>query len=164
MIPPLIRFGLPLLLIWIWSMRQGGAPERVGASTLLAAEIASYLAAFVGNRRFLAPDMTTTIIDAALIVALGVLALRANRLWPTFLLATHMITVLSHFDIVVNRHLRPLGYAVMQIAPAYLGLAVLGAGIWRYHHRTIQNGAEPSWRRPSSSRSAANAPPPAPIS
>lgn len=156
--PPLIRFALPLVLIWLWSLKRGGAPERVATSSLLAAEVASFVASF-GAGRFLSPDTRTAIIDVALLLVLIPLALRANRLWPIFLLATHIITVLSHFDMVMNTRFRSWGYAIMQIAPAYLGLALVAAGIWRHSRRVARTGAEPSWRHRSSPRSGTTMPP-----
>jgi hypothetical protein len=138
------------LLSFAYSMWRGGAPERVGAALLLAGLAGSMTVGIVhlpGN--FASVPVTLAAVDMLLALALVILALRANRLWPIPLAACQLITVFGHIGKYLAPQMFAGGYALLIMIWSWpmTGLLMFGAYC---HHRRIRTGyCDRPWKNSS---------------
>lgn len=141
----LLRFWLPLLIVCLYAIRRGGAPERVVGWMLLVAAGATIAVRTGFTHRYSSVQAPVVVVDVLLLVGLLSVALRADRRWPILLTALHCITLLGHLGKMLNPDLLRLGYAVMIALPTLPGLAVLAIGTRRHRLRLRRFGTDPSW-------------------
>lgn len=143
----LVRFWLPLLLVVTYAVRRGGGPERGGAALLLVAALATVAVRPTGQHRYADLAAGVLIVDAALMIGLVWLAIRAARVWPLGMAALHGISLLGHLGKAENVRLWALGYELILILPAPLIVLTLGVGTWTHQRRLRMLGADISWKR-----------------
>ena len=156
---------------WIWSfnflsvailgvaaLRWGGSPERICAAALLAMNVADRIYhALVGRGTIYGSvDIGHLVIDMLVAAVFIGVALKANRVYPLWLSAFQLVSVVSHFAREESRKIAELAYFLMNYVPYYALLLILAGGIWRHAMRTRRHGPYRSWRI-SSSRSPATA-------
>ncbi|MDO7843599.1 hypothetical protein [Sphingomonas immobilis] len=100
------------------------------------------------NIRFGAIDPALMVIDVSMAALFVLLSIKADRHWPIALSVLQIVAVMSHLGVSLRRS-QPLAYAVLEIAPAYLGLLILLAGTSRHMVRVRRSGHDPSWRTSS---------------
>lgn len=129
----------------VYAVRRGGQPERVTSAMLIIAAIGTTLLPGMSFREVVWPLFA---IDLALLIGLVALSVLADRYWPMYFAAIHLITVALHGVRAYDRTIIPTVYARLGGELAYPTLAVLAIGTWRH----CQRGRERDWswqpRRP----------------
>ncbi|WP_194954901.1 hypothetical protein [Sphingopyxis solisilvae] len=133
------------------ALRWGAGPEKICAAALFAmtygdplyhllvAQGPAYGTVDVGH---LAQD---SIVAA---VYVGV-ALQANRVYPIWLAAFQLVSLLSHFAREVTDFFPKLAYGLMNYGPYYTTILILGLGIAAHARRRRRLGPYRSWRTSS---------------
>src|SRR3546814_9683392 len=128
------------LPIWIWSfnflsvailgvaaLRWGAGPERICAAALLAMNVADRIYhALVGRGTIYGSvDIGHLIIDMLVAAVFIGVALKANRVYPLWLSAFQLVSVVSHFAREESRKIAELAYFLMNYVPYYALLLIL---------------------------------------
>lgn len=95
------------------------------------------------------------IIDAIMLFALIQLAMRANRIYPLWILAAQLIATAMHLERGLLSAIHPFAYWTLTRLPSYLQLATLCAGIVAHRLRIKRGIRVKPWRtssKPSSAR------------
>lgn len=134
-----------LMLIGLYAIIGGGAPERIAGSafyiaTFFSVELASRLAP-----RFSIMEAGIFLVDVMLLACLVVLMLKANRFWTIWICSMQAITVLSHLPMLFIPDLIPLAYRVVISIWAYPMLTLLAIGTWRHRDRLQRYGTDRPW-------------------
>jgi hypothetical protein len=134
--------GLLVLLAW----RHGAGPERAIAAALAF----MYLADppyhwLIGEAKFDRIDLGHLVIDSVTAAALFGIALRANRMYPLWLAAWQLISLISHIIRDISPAVAQNAYAIMIIAPSYFETAIFATGLWRHMRRVRKHGPYRSW-------------------
>ena len=147
-----------ILLLLAASLPWGAGPERSGAGVLAYMLLVNVLLQWIfgPGRHYSTVDFGTLFIDATAAAMFVAIALRANRVYTLWLAGLQIISLASHPVREIDRHMLPLAYSVMNIAPSYLELIIIAAGLVLHVRRVKRYGPYRSWRT-SSSRSRARA-------
>lgn len=150
-----VAFVLLALAAWRW----GGGPERALAAVLIWLKAADwvYHGILQGSLHLDDIDRAHALIDIAACVGAFAVALYANRIYPLWFAAVQLLAVFAHLARVMAVEILPVVYAIMFIAPSYLQIFILAAGLWLHRRRVRRYGPYRSWR-PSSSLSRASMP------
>lgn len=140
----LALFALLLLAAW----RVGAGPERACAIILgmmpLADALYHVLFKPLSDLSSVEPGHLT--IDLAAALALGWIALHANRTYPLWMAAFQLLALQAHVARLIAAEISPIAYFTMQVAPSYFQIVVLAVGIWRHRQRTLRHGRYRAWR------------------
>lgn len=150
-----------MLMSWLWSFnivsilllcaaawRWGAGPERICAAALLVMNVADRIYHLLAGRGtiYASVDIGHLVIDLAVAAVFITVALRANRVYPLWLSAFQLVSVISHFAREVNGTAAQLAYALMNYLPYYAILTILAAGIALHARRTRRLGHYRAWR------------------
>jgi hypothetical protein len=149
-------FDVLLLICCGCAFYWGGAPERIGAAIYLAGVLLTDVAASAAARRFSSVEVGILIVDVTMLVALLILALRAERFWPIWVTALQAIAAAGHAVKLVDPHVIRWAYAFVLAIWSYPMLLLLVLGTWNHQRRLARTGVDRSW----SSFSGRSAPPP----
>ena len=83
-------------------------------------------------------------IDATMLAAFIVIALRSDRFWPLWVAGLQLTISISHLLKAIQPDLLPIAYGVAERFWSYPILIILAAGTWRSQRRTehISDGQE----------------------
>lgn len=154
-------YYLLLVLCWGYALLKGGAPERIGATTIAIGSILSLAALSSPARSYRSVEIGIFLVDVVCLLVFLVLALRANRYWPLWVTALQAIGTAGHALRLVDPTMIRWGYAFALAFWSYPMLALIALGTWR-HQRRARLGVDRSWSN-SSGRSV-RVPPPGPTS
>ena len=142
---------LLVTLLGAASLRWGAAPERICAAVLIFVTLADPLYHLLVGRSTIygSVDMGHLLIDLALAATFLAVALWANRIYPLWLAAFQLVSVISHFVREVTEIFPKLAYGIMSYGPYSIILMILAAGIWRHRMRVRRYGRYRSWRASS---------------
>lgn len=143
-----ILFNLLLLLASGYAVWRGGGPERIVGISLLLAGLLTRLAYQPFAERFVAVDGGVMMIDLALLAVLLAVALYADRFWPLWLAAFHMLGTGAHFVRGMDHGIEPVAYAILLAAWSYPMILLLIIGTAR-HDRRKRAHASRDWSEPS---------------
>ncbi|HMG48740.1 MAG TPA: hypothetical protein VK614_14935 [Allosphingosinicella sp.] len=138
-------FDSLLLLCCGYALWRGGAPERIGGIIFLLATALTVVAASGPASRFASVEMGIFIVDVATLVALIVLALRAERHWPLWVAGLQIVGTAGHAVKLVDPTVIPRAYAFALAFWSYPMLLILVLGTWRHQQRLAKFGADRSW-------------------
>jgi hypothetical protein len=138
-------FDLFLLVCCGYAFWRGGPPERVGASIFVAAVVFTRIAVSGAATRYSSIEAGVVIVDVATLLALVVLALRANRLWPLWVTALQAIGAAGHVVKLMDPNVIRWAYAFALAFWSYPMLALLALGVWNHQRRLAKFGADKSW-------------------
>ena len=146
----LVVLGVPFSLAWAW----GAGPERISASTFLAAMAADVLYHWAVGRRTIyeSVDLGHLVIGVSVLAVLFFVALKANRFYPLWLSSLQMLVVLSHFAREASTRVAELAYAILTYGPYFLQIVILTCGIVLHRLRVRRGDPCPSWRGSLDSR------------
>ncbi|GAA0677275.1 hypothetical protein FHT00_002511 [Sphingomonas insulae] len=147
----LLLFGACGYAFW-----AGGAPERWTAAVFVLGGIATSVLPFQQRLSYHSVFWPLLSVDAAMLVVLIGIALRANRFWPLYVSALHLITIAIHGVKAFQPDLVPWMYAGASSKIAYPMLMLLAIGAWRHRHRLNRFGSDRDWsplRKPEYDRS-----------
>jgi hypothetical protein len=117
------------------------------------------LAVAGATSRFSSVELGILAVDVVMLLGLLGLALRAERFWPIWAVAFHLISTAGHAVKVVDPAVLRWGYAFALAMWSYPMLALLAIGTWNHQRRVKRTGVDVSWSS-SFDRSAAT---PAPL-
>ncbi|UVO53048.1 hypothetical protein [Sphingomonas sp. SUN039] len=122
----------------------GGAPERLTAVALVAAALATFI---FGSGAYTGGQIRWAIfaIDATLLLALVLIALRANRIWPLWMSALQLITVAAHVLNMISSNRNPWAYVASITVTSFLMPPVLVYGTYSLQRRRRVQGPQTSW-------------------
>jgi hypothetical protein len=141
----LLFFNALLLGCCGYALWRGGPPERIGAGIFLVATILTVVAASGPARRFSSVESGILIVDAVMLAALLILALRAERYWPIWVTALQAIGTAGHAVKLADPGVMPLAYAFILALWSYPMLLLLALGTWRHQQRVARFGSDRSW-------------------
>lgn len=138
----IIVFNLLLGAACLYAFTRGGAPERLTAAVFLIAACASYYAPFSRYRQV---EMTLFAIDLVTLVALAVIAARADRFWPLYVSALQLLTLMIHGAKAYQPELVHWMYGGASGKIAYPMIVLLVIGVVRHRRRLGEWGRDPDW-------------------
>ncbi|MCA1200141.1 hypothetical protein K9B35_19410 [Sphingomonas sp. R647] len=144
-----IAFVALLLFSTGFAVWKGGPPERIAAGLYWGAWLVTLVANPQAIDRWRNVEIGYLLIDTGLLLALAVLALRANRIWPMAAASLQLIIVAGHAAKALDPALLGSAYAIMSVFWPFLQLLLLVTGTWAYWRRTRIQGAVSSWSRSS---------------
>ena len=136
---------------------RGGGPERITAVAYLIGLAASGAVGFLsvpGNFRVVPAGLFG--VDVALLFALTIIALRANRWWPVPVAGCQLVAVLVHAAKLIDPGMIPNGYAFLVTIWSWPMVALLALGTWAHRRRTARRIIVPDWK-PISARRGSHA-------
>lgn len=141
-------FNLFLLVVCAYAFWAGGAPERWTALLFVAGVIVTSLIPFRQQHSFHSVFWLLLAVDAAMLVGLVGIALHANRFWPLYVSALHLVTLAIHGVKALQPDLVPWMYAVANGKIAYPMLVLLAVGALRHRDRLARFGSDRDWSPP----------------
>ncbi|NNM77390.1 hypothetical protein HJG53_10785 [Sphingomonas sp. ID1715] len=130
-----IIFNLLLLLASGYAVWRGGVPERIVGISLLLAGLLTRLAYQPFAERFVSVDWGVLAIDVALLTVLIAVALYADRFWPLWLAAFHVLGTGAHLVRGMDHGIEPVAYAILLAAWSYPMIVLLVLGTARHARR-----------------------------
>jgi hypothetical protein len=152
MLPVHAFYGI-LGLCCFYAWWRGGGPEQAGAAIFLVSAVLTTLLLSTGRSRYASVETAVLFVDLAMLAALVVLALRADRFWPLWVAALQAIGTAGHAAKMVDPLVIRSGYALILALWSYPMLLLLVLGAWRHRRRLGRFGVDRSWST-SSARSA----------
>jgi hypothetical protein len=141
----ILVFAIIQALVCIYVFFRGGSPERITASLLLVATGLTYAVPFDPAQGWLYVRLPILVVDMALLVGLCAVAARANRFWPIWLSALHLVAIAVHGVRALDPSLIPWIYGVAIGKIAYPMLLILLVGSARHHRRKRRHGRYADW-------------------
>jgi hypothetical protein len=134
------------------ALHWGATPERICAATLFTVTFAdpAYHILVGHGAIYRSVDIGHLVMDLAVAAVFVAVALRANRVYPLWLAAFQLVSVLSHFAREVTEFFPMRAYGFMSFGPYYFILLILAGGITLHARRIRRLGLYRSWRRSSS--------------
>lgn len=129
-------FWAILLVTCSYALWRGRRYEQAAALIFIAASVISVLARAPLQERYLGLESSDLLIDAIVLVALVVIALRSDRFWPLWVAGLQLTISMSHVFKAIEPDLLPLAYAAAERFWSYPTLIILFIGAWRQHRRT----------------------------
>lgn len=142
---------ISMALLVLAVLRWGAGPERVCAATIAFMNLGDRLYHAVIDRGTLyaSVDLGHLFIDVVAAALFIGVALRANRVYPLWLSAFQLVSVISHFAREMDAKLVTFAYGLMTYAPYYFILLILTSGLLTHARREKRYGPYPSWRTSS---------------
>jgi hypothetical protein len=144
-----LAFNLLLLATCGFAIWRGGPPERWAGIALLLAAASTILIHLPRTAHFRSLEVELLIVDAALLAALSVIAIRSNRYWPLWITAIHATAVAVHLVKAANPSIVWPVYATAASVSSIPIQLILAWGTWRHLRRIKRHGSDPPWRRSS---------------
>ncbi len=143
------RSAFALLAIYAWA--KGSGPEKLATGTFVTAIVADMLYHFLLPEGSVYSEINLGhfVIDTATLLPLTFLVVRANRIYPIWLLAAQLIMFVMHIHREIFSEIDPLSYYVLTRAPSWIQLVALTAGISAHHHRARRFPHYLSWKTSS---------------
>jgi hypothetical protein len=128
-----------------YALLRGGAPERLVALGWTVAVLATILLPFDPQRAFHQVDIARAAVDVAVLLWFIAIACFANRFWPMWLAALHLIGVGFHAVKAYQPELLPSIYAVAVGKIGYPILLIMVVGVMRHQERLRRHGRYRDW-------------------
>lgn len=148
---------LILNLIWVGllgaaALRWGAAPERMCVAALFAMTFGDpvYHLLVEHGPTYGTVDLGHLTMDVIVASVFVGVALRSNRVYPIWLAAFQLVSLLSHFAREVTDFFPRLAYGLMSYGPYYIILLIMTLGIAAHARRSRYLGRYRSWRISSS--------------
>lgn len=130
-------FLLFFAIVVSWAMLRGGGPERITAGAYIIALAATLYGGFLrvpGN--FQVVPLGLFVTDAALLMALCLIAIRANRWWVIPAAGCQLVAVLVHTGKLLDPGMIPNSYEFLTDIWSWPMVALLAIGTWAHRRRT----------------------------
>jgi hypothetical protein len=141
-----IIFSLSLPLCCGYALFRGAKPERLISALFLAANVATVVTGFSEPR----PEQTrwgVFAVDVGLLLALGAIALRANRIWPIWITSMQLFTVMAHIGNMMMPGVRPNAFRWSIVLTSLTMLWALAHQTYLHRKRIARTGADRSWSK-----------------
>jgi hypothetical protein len=138
-------FIILVMLLAVQAAWRGGAPERLASAAMLVATVATMLANTGRALPFREIEWRLLWIDAALLAALVVIAMFADRFWPMWVAALQALAVSAHAARGVDPHILPFAYWLVLGKLSYPMILMLCIAIERHQWRKRRGFPELAW-------------------
>lgn len=128
-----------------YAIGWGGKPERYVGILFLAAYELSELLWRPGVAAYLSLRIGVLAIDALVLLALMIVAWRADRRWPVMMAAFAVLTLMGHGVRKIDLDVGALVYHMLIIAWSYPMVLLLVVATWRHRRRAARTGPELDW-------------------
>jgi hypothetical protein len=147
----LINFVL-VSILGAAALRWGAPPERICVATLVIVTFGDPLYHLLMRQGpiYRTVDIGHFMMDLGVAATFIAVALRANRVYPLWLAAFQLVSVLSHFAREVTDSFPKLAYGLMSYGPFYIILLIMAGGLAFHVRRAKHLGQYRSWRTSSS--------------
>lgn len=140
----LLAFYLAQVACSGYAFLRGGAPERAVGGMMIAAALASTLATYL-HHGFGQVNPIGLTVDAAFMLGLVAVAVCADRFWPMYVAALHLLGLGIHGVRAFDPAILPVIYARAPAAVAYPMLVLLVLGTSRHIRRKRAGLPEHAW-------------------
>lgn len=141
-----LAFAAAFLACFVYSFVAGGRPERCAILAQLFAFLAGLFSISFHWTNWRGFPIGVALADGGLAIALTLLALKANRLWPIVLAGMQLATVFAHIAKVLSVPLPTAGYAIFVQLWGWPMLFVTALGTYKHRERTRRRGKEQDWK------------------
>ncbi|MEA3060372.1 MAG: hypothetical protein QOJ94_153 [Sphingomonadales bacterium] len=138
-------FRILLVLCCGYAWWKGGGPERTVATIYFAGTVLTTLARAATGSWWSSVEASVLGVDVAVLCGLLVVALMAERFWPLWLTALHLLGTAGHLVKMADPTLIRWGYAFIIAVWSYPMLALIVFGTWNHRRRVARFGADRSW-------------------
>lgn len=140
-----IVFNVLLSAVVVYAAWRGGKPERWTAAMIAAGAAATYCVSTIGIFRYVEVEWRHATVDAVLMIGLLVIVARADRFWPIYAAAFHVVALASHGVRAIDATILPGIYYRVTAWSAYPILIILALGTFRHRRRLLAGCKEFSW-------------------
>jgi cytochrome bd-type quinol oxidase subunit 2 len=140
-----IAFAGALILVSLYALVRGGAPERSAAAMYLVAYILSAWATQLTSEQYGSVQWLVLGVDCGLLAALVSLALKANRYWAIWAASFQLIAVIAHLAMMLFPDIAAPAYATALLIWSYAVLPMLAVATYRHSQRLACHGTDPAW-------------------
>lgn len=146
----IIQYAL-LLIALIVTFRIGAWPERLSATAIAGMTLVdlAYHQTFASGIVSIRAYPFHLGLDLAGFAALLAIALQANRIYPLWLTAFQLISVLIHLLREVDPEVQPAAYVTLYVLPYYAMILTLLGGTVKHRIQEHRSGRYRSWRSSS---------------
>lgn len=145
-------FLLFFAIIAAFAIGRGGGPERTTAYAYIAALAGSASVGIIHMPgAFRVVPTTVLVVDMILLIALCLIAIRANRWWPIPSAGCQLVAVLVHAGKLLDPAMIPQGYAFLVTIWSWPMVTLLALGTAAHRRRRAAGIFVPDWK-PSSAR------------
>lgn len=146
-------FEVSLIVALTFALIRGGGPERVAAALFTLGSIGSLAGGWRGvPGGFAVVPTYLMLVDCAMLAAMIVLTLRANRLWLILATACQLLAVLCHVTKLLAPSIIPTGYAFLTTIWSWPMVLLLLGGTMARARRVREGRHIPDWRDSSGRR------------
>jgi len=133
------------------ALRWGAGPEKMCAAALFAMTFGDpvYHLLVAHGPTYGTVDLGHLAQDIVVAAVFVGVALQANRVYPIWLAAFQLVSLLSHFAREVTDFFPKLAYGLMSYGPYYTIILILAFGIAAHARRLRHLGPYRSWRTSS---------------
>ena len=128
-----------------YAMLRGGAPERLTACALLLAAVSTGMLEPGPQTAFSGLEVRVMIVDVMLLAAMIAITLHADRFWPAWVTALHMLGTGAHLVKAIDPNVVRVVYAVLAAVWSYPIVALLVIGTLRHSRRIRAHGWDLDW-------------------
>jgi hypothetical protein len=141
----LIFFNLLLFGCFFYAWLRGGGPEKAAATIILVGSLATPLLTPGLAVRFSSVETGILLVDIVALLALLLVALFAERYWPLWVVALHIVGMAAHGVRMVDPTIMRWAYGFAIAFWSYPMLLLIIVGTWRHQQRLARSGADKSW-------------------
>jgi hypothetical protein len=138
-------FWILLVLCCGYACWKGGGPERIAATVYFVGVVFTHLARSASQVWWSSVEAGVFGVDVAVLCAMLAIALTAERFWPLWLTALHLLGTTGHVVKMADPSLIRWGYAFIIAVWSYPILALILFGTWNHQRRLARFGADRSW-------------------
>lgn len=138
-------FYAVLLAASAFALWRGGAPERLVGLALLLAAVSTQVLQDDLPIRFAGVELKVLLVDVALLGVMLAITLNADRFWPAWATALHILGIGAHLARAISPDVIRLTYAVLAAAWSYPIIVLLVIGTVRHASRIRSKGWDLDW-------------------
>lgn len=142
-----VVFNVFLCAVAAYAAWCGGKPERWTAGMIVAAAAATLCVSTFGIFHYVEVEWRHAMVDAALLAGMLVIMARADRYWPMYATAFHVLALASHGVRAIDPTILPGIYYRVTAWSAYPILIILALGTYRHRRRMLAGCQEFSWTK-----------------
>ena len=116
-----LTFGALWFLTCLYAWAYGGWEGRWLSTMLVLAAVISPFAQFHHSKNWIEPQYGVFAIDLALLIGMTTVAYRTDRYWPLWMLAFHLLSVLTHVVVMLDQQVFARAY---QSAAAFWSIPI----------------------------------------
>jgi hypothetical protein len=141
----LIFFNLLLFGCFFYAWLRGGGPEKAASAILLVGSLVTPLLLSQFAVRFTSVEVGVLGVDTIVLAGLLLVALFAERYWPLWVVALHIVGIAAHGVRMVDPTIMRWAYGFALAFWSYPMLLLIIFGTWRHQQRLARFGADKSW-------------------